>query len=571
MLAVWSNRLFRFAFVVLLAIPPAVVLWVTARYAVFVPNGHYLEYVPLSESILRNGYPSLASLFHTILEHPIISYNLMFAGFGMLHPALLLPSVPSMVLSTYASHVFAAVTAILLGRIALRTHDTVHPWMRGILLLATVAVLFSPVQWIIWVEPFIGFTLIPAIAVGVIVLLQGDTQSWIRFVIAVALAVFASFGVAAGLAVWPAALPVLWVKNRTKTRMWMILSWIGLAAATLWVFLLQTQIVLGTGIQESAWHRFPAFILILLGSSWSTNWRIAEILGLVLCLSVVVAAWKLRGASRRAAPWIGIVVFAIAAAVLVAYGRFPFGKDYALQPRYLVFTSIGWVGIAYLYVLACRRKILAAGFMVFMIVFLVASWPRVHMAYASHHAIWRQAAACVDIYSIASDACLGILVFGKQHADRMRKGAEQSERLGLWKAAGLPPPTFRAGADAADGMLEEASVMEDGQTVRLKGWAVLRGCPADHVYVTVGSARRFIGATSAVFERKDVADAGGKPCMRTAGWGLLIDPVQSKVMEGDMLEVWVWDAERGFLLPAGHLPYHPARWVYPHALRASSN
>lgn len=61
-------------------------------------------------------------------------------------------------------------------------------------------------------------------------------------------------------------------------------------------------------------------------------------------VSGAAAAWSLRR-RRDSLPWLGLFFFAIAAAVLTAFGRVaPFGTDHAFVTRYVSFSSMFWLG-----------------------------------------------------------------------------------------------------------------------------------------------------------------------------------------------------------------------------------
>ena len=55
---------------------------------------------------------------------------------------------------------------------------------------------------------------------------------------------------------------------------------------------------------------------------------------------------------RQALPWLGLLLFAMFAAVAVAWGRAgPFGPDHAFATRYVSFSSmfwLGWLGLMWL-------------------------------------------------------------------------------------------------------------------------------------------------------------------------------------------------------------------------------
>lgn len=410
--------------------PPALAAWTTYRYAVFVPGDDFLEYLPLSESILKNGYPTFSVLFTGINEHIIFSFNLIFALFGMLHPALLPPSKASLILYTILSHLSVLGSALLLSRIAVRTHTAQTAIWKTLVLFTAVVVLFSPVPWVSWVQPYVGFTVIVTAVLAVLFILYVKPHSWIAFTGAAVLAVLASFGLLFGFAIWPAALPVLLAQKPKKRAYLPLLVWIAIGLLCVLIFL-STRLEYHQDLHEFELWSFIRFTLILLGSSLSESWYWAGIYGIVMCCVLLFSLWSVRRSLREASPWIGLVTFGVAAALLISFGRAGFGREYALQARYVIFTSIPWIGTLYLLALSRRNRLLTLAVLCVLYLHL-SSWPRMLPRFHDWHGGQTWAENCLQFYETASDECLGLLRFGPTYADSVRKGARKMEELHLF-------------------------------------------------------------------------------------------------------------------------------------------
>jgi hypothetical protein len=404
----------------LCAVPPLLAFWVTWQYAVFVPTKHYFEYLPLAEDILLRGYPSWSALLLRVNEHSVITYNVLFALAGMAHPSLLPLSPFGLALYTYASHVCAAVTALCVWLISRRK--------TGALLFITFVIMFSPAQWIIWIQPYVGFTLETTLAAIVMLLLDRYPHSRGAFGASIALTIVASFGVAAGLGIWPAALAVLWGNRR---KVWI---WLGSAACVSVVFF-----ALSAGnlkpVSAGRLVHVPLFFLTLLGARQWSDPLGAGVLGAAFCVLLSVAAWRLRGSWTRAAPWMGLCVFALCAALMIAIGRQDRGIVYAVHPQYVAFTCVGWIALIHLLALSFRRNtvlVCLAG------VFLLHAyaWRAALPEYARWHAELLRSQACLARYETASDECLGRLTYGPAWGDDVRRSAAKMRRLGLLSSPG---------------------------------------------------------------------------------------------------------------------------------------
>ena len=78
--------------------------------------------------------------------------------------------------------------------------------------------------------------------------------------------------------------------------------------------------------------------------------------GLAL-VSALVTGYRLRQ-DARSAPWLGLLVFGVFAALLTAAGRAAaFGADHAFVQRYVSFSSLFWLGWCGLHVLAARQDV----------------------------------------------------------------------------------------------------------------------------------------------------------------------------------------------------------------------
>lgn len=420
----------RIALWCLCAVPPAVAAWTTYHFTVFVPSDHFFDFLPLTESIVKKGYPTASVLFTGINEHIVLSFNLMFSFFGMLHPALLPPTKASLIFYTILTHLSILCTAFFIQRLAERTHTALPVWQRMLLLFTAIVILFSPVPWISWVQPYVSFTLIVTLAVAVLFILFVKPHSWMALMGAAGLAVFASFGLTFGFAIWPAALPVLLTHTPKRWKYLPLTVWIATGLLCVLIFL-TTRLQYHQDLEQFVPWKFFTFTMILLGSSLSEDWFRTGIFGGILCCVLLLSLWRVRRSVKQASPWIGVVIFGVTCALLIAFGRASFGDMYGLQARYVIFTCIPWIGTVYLLALS-KSKWLLAVFVVCILYLHLGSWPRMMPRFENWRIGQAQAERCFQYYKTAPDTCLAVLSFGPTYADIVRNGAAKMEELGLF-------------------------------------------------------------------------------------------------------------------------------------------
>jgi hypothetical protein len=548
------KTLASYAWIVLLcALPVGAGLWMTATYSVFVLSDHCWEFLNFSRELLDRGYPSWDALTQGINEHAVISFRILYALLGMLHPALVFPAPLSLAVFTYATHFFYVLIALSLASIAARTHAERPRWLKALLLFSSLFILFSFVQLDIWLQTFMAFAMTTFSAVAVLWLLFYYPRSRAALGASMLLALFASFGIANGFAVWAVALPLLWIDRAPGRRgLARIALWIAAGAASLAVYLAhQPPGLAPVPLDASTWHRFPAFVLTLLGSAWTQSWRTDEVLGLLLCAIIAFSLVRLRGMPRAAAPWVGLFLFALGSAFLIAWGREGMGIKAALESRYAAFTCVGWIAALYLCSLANRSGIASLFLAACLLVLNLRALPYAEESLLFYHQFASRGEACLRTYDIAWDDCLAFLYFHRDGAT-VRSMAPELVRLGMLQPLRLDGMTFADDALGSRGAIDGIVSMQNAGKPYLSasGWAMERRCGEAHVVLTAGKERTLAGYTMTVYKRPDVAQRYGF-CARMAGWRIGIDPTLVAPPKDGLYELWILEEREKRLLPIG--------------------
>lgn len=190
---------------------------------------------------------------------------------------------------------------------------------------------FSQYETLLWGWA-IGWTLTVTLVIWIVVLLDGPAFSPVRFLIAIVLSLLASASVAPGLAIWIAAVPLVWARAPENRRLIYVAVWSITAGLFVWFYLV-------------GYHRLPGdesltastsaiFVLASLGSSLSR-----EITGAILIggsmLGLAVFGF-LKGSTR----WLPIALFVLGFSLMSAIGRAEMGVEQALTSRYLSTTRL---------------------------------------------------------------------------------------------------------------------------------------------------------------------------------------------------------------------------------------
>lgn len=179
--------------------------------------------------------------------------------------------------------------------------------------------------------------------------------TWWRNAIACAAAVLAWLGFATALALVPVA-GVLILRRRElpwRMRVAMALPWLLLGALAL----LQMAHSGAPRPSLDAWALLHYSLNFLGAGAARFATGFAPWLAALALLAALVTGYRLRH-DARSAPWLGLLLFGLFAALLTAAGRAAsFGVDHAFVQRYVSFSSVFWLGWCGLHILAAREGI----------------------------------------------------------------------------------------------------------------------------------------------------------------------------------------------------------------------
>ncbi len=194
-----------------------------------------------------------------------------------------------------------------------------------------------------------------------------DGESAVGLAAAIVCGFLASYSIANGLLIWPVGLLFLLARGarRSLTVAWTVASLV-LGAAYFYHFRLPP------GTKTAAHdllglYRFASYAAAALGSplgAGSMDWSRAA--GLALALAVAAVAWRWgrdwRG-GRRGLPLVreealpaALILFALLSCAMIAFGRVASGTP-PLESRYIVYSSLAWVGVYMLAVIWSRREV----------------------------------------------------------------------------------------------------------------------------------------------------------------------------------------------------------------------
>ena len=214
----------------------------------------------------------------------------------------------------------------------------------GPFLIASL-LLYSFVQAENWLWGFqLSWFLVDLGALGVVWALDERPRA-LRFVLALAGALVASFSLVFGFATWVAG-AVLLARDARRLALWLLV-----AAGAAAIFLIGYQ----TPRFENGWLGGaaaplldgPQFVLAYLGAPLGIvggRW-LCEALGLALLVACALLATRAARAGRRPTPWLALLAFTLVAAACEALGRAGNGVEAALAFRYTTPATLAWIAL----------------------------------------------------------------------------------------------------------------------------------------------------------------------------------------------------------------------------------
>ncbi len=247
---------------------------------------------------------------------------------------------------------FGVVTAVPLWIAAWR--DRVVPSAARAILLAVAAVTFlSMNQWENWLWGWQVKVLLTCAGFTWAALLLSSARPRAATVLtAAACGVVATFSFGNGFLVWPALLPVAWM--RLRPRPWLALTWLVAAAASIVVFFrgLGQPLEINSAIGTANVPRVLGTMSRLLGSSLAPTAQpwLPMSLGVVglLAVAALVASARWRREDARRLELVGwtLTILGVGSVALIAIGR-QFGDAEVIPARYMAFVNLFWIGLAF--------------------------------------------------------------------------------------------------------------------------------------------------------------------------------------------------------------------------------
>jgi hypothetical protein len=364
------------------------------------------------------------------------------------------------------------------------------------------------------------------------------------YCLAVAGALIASLSSFAGLLLWFACLPVLWLCG--YRRWWQSAIWMALALGVIVPYLHGFPAAPPRAV---SWLDTAQFALAYLGAPIGPSVHTAQLAagaGLPLMLGNLAYHWRRSPDRRPAAVWIGLALFSLACTAVTALGRGPAsGIGQALASRYQLFSTLWWVALVVVAGLVLadigrgsresdrfRRLVwwVNLPFLVALCVGLVGANVRGFAAGRDWMALQQRYEQCVVYAVAASDDCLHLFFI----PDRVRVAAAElaADRLSAFHTQSPlgalprnPLPTRAAidiiGPSKVDPSDQGPVRLVEGVPFAVTGWAVdvPAQAPASAVFVTVDDEPLL---TDYGIDRPDVAQAFGATILRKTGFAASI-------------------------------------------------
>ncbi|MEM8931944.1 MAG: hypothetical protein AAGE94_12270 [Acidobacteriota bacterium] len=336
----------------LVAAPPLALAGLVATTGVDLAYWDQWALVPHLEA-LADGRLRLADLWTQHNEHRLLVPQLVMVALAWLTDW-----------NVHAELAMNLVLALgLLGVLTIlvrKTIETPPTWLLPLLSL----LLFSPGQWENWAWGWQIQIFANVLAVAATLTLLVDADRPTRFAAALVCAVIATFSFANGLLIWGLGLPLVARDGRARwprTILWILAA---LAVAALYFHGLgvtDRPSFFDDGVPRTL-KLFGGYLAIYLGAPLlGFHGHVAMYGGFLLL--VAVAVFGLVETRREGLgwllgprlPWLLLAGYAVASALLTAYGRLYLGLGQALTSRYVTLSTCLWIGVAGLLALAGQR------------------------------------------------------------------------------------------------------------------------------------------------------------------------------------------------------------------------
>jgi hypothetical protein len=517
------------------------------------------------------GTLTVADFFAQHNEHRIFFPRLIMFGLGKL-------THWNVYAELWTMWFLACVCAFNLWRLAQVTgwNPFRAPWL---ILIANLFV-FSPLGHENWLFGFqIGF-LLPVACYTAVLWIAPSVRFPLNFLITFVISTVCTFSIASGFTCWLMTFPLLLLPDfklhwNEKKSWW--LFWIaGFVGTTILYF---------HGYQKPPAHPDPylifkqpvqafLFLMAYLGNPFSQGTMIpvsllAQITGSVLFVALAVVAfylWRWRRDTNfiaQALPWFVLSFVALFNGALVTVGRFGFGLDGALPPRYMPFCTTLPIALLFLVPLTyrrwCAREPLNTARIGMGISALASAMLVLHLLGVSvceenwklRHHLWLSTKAVVELIDVVDDPD-AISNYIHSEVELVKTEANVLDSIGylrpgiLHSKDILPIAAPLPAEPAKYGQIQQAGKAGEGQ-FGLLGWAILpdKLRIADVVLLTYDNPKGepIVFALAPVgIPRPEVASSLGQPNYDRAGWGKAFNLSLLPPGAG-ALRAWAFDAE----------------------------
>jgi hypothetical protein len=550
-----------------------------AAYAIFVaaawliPFRYGLDYprwddwmlAPLFERV-ADGSANFSDFFRQFNEHRMLFPRAAFVALAEL-------TGWSLKAAMYASILLsAAIFAMLLSMTSGPGQSAHHQRLTWLANVMSCALVFSAMQqgnWLFAID--MSWYLANAFVVGAIAVAYRANGRLVLPVLAASatLCVAASFSLASGVLAWVALLPLVFLVPRSQLeRAAVLLSWLAAAAAVMYFYFrgLKTP-TLDTGLTLLLDHPLHVLTVYLtaLGFPLSSSTVLAPLAGAAaLAIYAVAAAVFVRSfgspTSRAIAPWLCLGIFAVLFAATVTVGRIGLSDSFATHYRFVSTSLLGSVAAIQLVRLYLTRPSTAAGhqfgpqeqrawmvyvlagMLLFSIIARSLEWTgHARDLYLEH----RAHAVCLELLHYAPNVCLREV---HPSPEILRREAAMIEHAGLRHfprdldlVTDTDPPYGYIDSTNADTVLLFRSA-QSSTSFKLRGWAVARvqKRPANVVFFSRDSEKRFFAYAPVGLDRPDVAEIFGSRRYRDSGWEAEISAARLPPGEST-IHAWAYD------------------------------
>jgi hypothetical protein len=336
----------------LLLLPPLLGLLYIKLFGVNVVNYDQWEFIPLIEKLYA-GTLGLGDLFAQHNEHRIFFPRIIMLALACLTKYNVLAEM-------YASWAFALGTYLLVFGLFIRKMGKTYTSILAFLPAALLLFSFRQCENILWgwqIQVYMcvfGF-------IASLYLLDRAERIGLSFAGGILFAVFASFSFVNGLLVWPVnAVLIALGKGGQKAQRLALWTIAGIAT---WAVYFYGWASPGIGSPASSvlGHIGEAalYFVVNVGSTLAFEKGNALGMGIILLAGLaIVACLIMKGSAvQDNAPWICLILFALATSAACVIGRSGLGIEQALTSRYTTFTVLGVIGAyAIIFNLWSRKK-----------------------------------------------------------------------------------------------------------------------------------------------------------------------------------------------------------------------